>query len=130
MDEPPQTDRSHERWAHFRFSVIGPLLAAPPARGELQHQLKALAAKKWRHPLSGAWIAPGRSTIEHWCYKALRATASPVDVLQSKIRSNQGTHPAWSAPLRSVLPRQTQRMRGQALCWNARLAGRGMTSWA
>ena len=23
---------SHERWARFRFSVIGPLLAAPPDR--------------------------------------------------------------------------------------------------
>ena len=35
--------RSHERWARFRFSVIGPLLAAPPERGELQEQLKSLA---------------------------------------------------------------------------------------
>jgi hypothetical protein len=23
----------HERWAHLRFWVVGPLLAAPPARG-------------------------------------------------------------------------------------------------
>jgi len=35
---------SHEQWARFRFSVIGPLLAAPPARGDLQEQLKSLAA--------------------------------------------------------------------------------------
>ena len=41
--------RSHERWARFRFSVIGPLLAAPPERGELQEQLKSLAAKNWQH---------------------------------------------------------------------------------
>jgi hypothetical protein len=41
---------SHERWARFRFSVIGPLLAAPPEWGELQEQLKSLAAKKWHHP--------------------------------------------------------------------------------
>ena len=50
-DQPPF--RSTERWAQFRFSVIGPLLAAPPARGELQPQLKRLAAKQWRHPISG-----------------------------------------------------------------------------
>ena len=28
------TGGGDERWAHFRFSVIGPLLAAPPRRGE------------------------------------------------------------------------------------------------
>ena len=42
--------RSHEQWARFRFSVIGRLLAAPPAWGELQGQLESLAAKKWLHP--------------------------------------------------------------------------------
>ena len=42
-----------ERWAHFRFSVIGPLLAAPPERGDLKGQLKALAAKGWQHPITG-----------------------------------------------------------------------------
>jgi hypothetical protein len=108
MDKQPQTGRSHERWAHFRFSVIGPLWAAPPSRGELQHQLKELAAKKWRHPLSGGWIVLGRSTIERWYYKALRATASPVDVLQRKIRSDHGTHPAWSAKLGELLRQQYQ----------------------
>lgn len=108
MDQQPPTGRSHERWAYFRFSVIGPLLAAPPARGELQQQLKELAAQKWRHPLSGAWIVLGRSTIERWYYKALRATASPVAVLQRKIRSDHGTHPAWSAPLSELLRQQHQ----------------------
>jgi len=42
-----------ERWAHFRFSVIGPLLAAPPDRGELREELEILARKKWReNPLA------------------------------------------------------------------------------
>jgi hypothetical protein len=31
--------RSSERWAHLRFSVVGPLLAAPPERGALQAEL-------------------------------------------------------------------------------------------
>src|SRR6516165_5746514 len=56
--------RSHERWARFRFSVIGPLLAAPPDRGELQEQLKSLAAKKWHHPITGQRVQFGLSTIE------------------------------------------------------------------
>jgi hypothetical protein len=58
--------RSHEQWARFRFSVIGPLLAAPPERGELQEQLKSLAAKKWHHPITGQWVQFGLSTIERW----------------------------------------------------------------
>ncbi len=106
MEKDPQNLRPHERWAHFRFSVIGPLLAAPPARGELQQQLKELAAKKWRHPISGQWISLGRSTIERWYYKALHAKAGPVEVLKRKIRSDQGTHPALGAQLAEVLAAQ------------------------
>ena len=37
-----------DRWARLRFSIIGPLLAAPPAAGELQSALAALADKGWR----------------------------------------------------------------------------------
>ena len=49
-----------------RFSVIGPLLAAPPERGQLQKQLQQLAAKKWRHPISGEWSVFGFSSIERF----------------------------------------------------------------
>jgi len=73
--------RSHERWAQFRFSVIGPLLAAPPSPGQLQEQLRALAAKKWRHPISGEWTVFGFSTLERWYYKA-RLAQGPVAALQ------------------------------------------------
>lgn len=38
----------HDRWARLRFSIIGPLLAAPPAVGELQAALAELASKTWR----------------------------------------------------------------------------------
>ena len=106
MEKEPQNLRSHERWAHFRFSVIGPLLAAPPARGELQHQLQELAAKKWRQPIHGQWISLGRSTIERWYYKALHGKDGPVEVLQRKIRSDQGTHPALGPKLAEVLASQ------------------------
>jgi putative transposase len=43
-------EATHQRWAHLRFSIVGPLLAAPPARGELQAELERLAAKEWLHP--------------------------------------------------------------------------------
>lgn len=38
--------------ARFRFSVVGPLLSSPPARGELKAAIRALAAKTWTHPVS------------------------------------------------------------------------------
>jgi putative transposase len=104
QDEPPF--RSTERWAHFRFSVIGALLAAPPARGQLQAQLQALADKKWRHPIGGHGFTLGFSTIERWYQKASAAKADPVQVLQRKIRSDQGRHPALSAALVRQLTEQ------------------------
>ncbi len=98
MNETSSNSRPHERWAHFRFSVIGPLLAAPPSHGQLQAQLQELAVKKWRHPVSGDWVVFGRSTIERWYYKALRAKAGPVEALKRKIRSDQGRHPSVNNP--------------------------------
>ncbi len=29
-------DTAHARWARFRFSIIGPLLSAPPDKGALK----------------------------------------------------------------------------------------------
>jgi hypothetical protein len=40
---------ARDRWARLRFAIIGPLLAAPPADGDLQAALEALAARIWRH---------------------------------------------------------------------------------
>ena len=48
-----------DQWARFRFSVIGPLLAAPPAGGELQQALQELAAREYQHPLSKRPITLG-----------------------------------------------------------------------
>ncbi len=61
MSDEPEISRSHEQWARFRFSVVGPLLAAPPERGQLQSQLEKLAAQKWRHPISGQWVQFGEA---------------------------------------------------------------------
>ncbi len=65
----------HERWAHLRFAVVGPLLAAPPARGELAAALAALAARAWVHPVTGAPTRFGVSTLERWYTQARHAPA-------------------------------------------------------
>ncbi|CAJ0809742.1 hypothetical protein LMG19083_05011 [Ralstonia psammae] len=57
------------RWARLRFSVVGPLLASPPPKGELQQTFHALAVKVWRHPITGADVQFGASTIERWYYR-------------------------------------------------------------
>ncbi len=55
--------RVHERWAQLRFSVIGQLLAVPPAKGALRAALEQLAAREWRHPSTGEPVA---SALPPW----------------------------------------------------------------
>lgn len=100
--------RSHQRWAEFRFSVVGPLLASPPHRGKLRAHLAELAAKTWRHPISGDPKRFGLSTIERWYYKVLACAPKegPVEVLRRKIRCDHGAHPALSSKLGEVLAAQ------------------------
>jgi transposase InsO family protein len=102
---PNEQDASarQQRWAHFRFSVIGPLLAAPPERGELKQELELLARKRWRHPITGQWVQFALPTIERWYYLALGEPKDPVGVLGRKIRQDCGTHPSLSMELRGVL---------------------------
>ncbi len=100
-----------QRWAHFRFSVVGPLLAAPPGKGELGGELKRLARKRWRHPITGEWVVFGASTIERWYYQARRSPKDPVGVLSRKIREDQGTHPSLSLALRPLIDAQYRQHR-------------------
>jgi putative transposase len=100
--------RRDERWAHFRFSVIGPLLAAPPDRGELQTQLAQLAGKRWCHPMTGEWVLFGASTIERWYYRAVREPKDPVGVLARKVRQDCGSHPSLNMCWRDALLAQYQ----------------------
>lgn len=69
----------HERWALVRFSVVGPLLASPPARGDLRAKLEELAARSWLHPVSGEPTRFGVSTIERWYYAARRARSVALE---------------------------------------------------
>ena len=40
----PDEGTRQDRWARFRFSVVGPLLSAPPKGGELRDSLISLSA--------------------------------------------------------------------------------------
>ena len=74
-DQRDPEDR--DRWARLRFSIVGPLLAAPPAAGQLRAALVAVGAKTWRHPSTDLPIRFATSTIERWYYAA-RAAQDPV----------------------------------------------------
>lgn len=107
----------HQRWAELRFSIIGPLLAAPSEPGELASRIKELASTAWLHPEAGVPVEFGASTIERWYYAAKNKKSNPVGALRAKPRSDQGitrsmnevvkkwlsdnyqSHPSWSRKL-------------------------------
>ncbi|MBV8242852.1 MAG: helix-turn-helix domain-containing protein [Hyphomicrobiales bacterium] len=97
------TDQSdpanRDRWARLRFAIIGPLLAAPPAKGELQDALRVLSRRTWEHPTTGRPIQFGKSTLERWFYAARRAHQDPVAVLKTKVRRDAGRHRVLSPSL-------------------------------
>jgi hypothetical protein len=99
-----QTPR-RDRWAHLRFSIIGTLLAAPPAPGRLMASLQALAAKPWRHPDTGLDVRFSAATLERWFYTARRGT-DPVAVLRNRKRDNAGQFSCMSAQLIEALTTQ------------------------
>jgi putative transposase len=100
-DDPLKRDR----WARLRFAIIGPLLAAPPAAGDLQAALGELAARTWRHPLTGLEVRFGASTIERWYYAARGAT-DPMAVLRNQIRSDIGSFPSVATEAAEALRAQ------------------------
>jgi putative transposase len=106
MSDGEPTTRRPTRWETFRFSVVGPLLAAPPEQGELQEAIKALASKTWRHPVTGDPARFGFSTIERWYYLAKGERVDPVGALRRKVRSDRGQQPAMPDKLRAELRAQ------------------------
>jgi len=116
QDDTSYAESRHARWARFRFSIIGPLLSAPPKKGELKLLLKDIAKKQWRHPITGRPLNLGVSTLERWFYRA-RQTHDPVHILRTKRRTDAGhvrklgtdlkraiqsqhrDHPSWSYQL-------------------------------
>ena len=77
-------------WAHFRFAVVGSLLSAPPPRGELKTAIQHLAAKTWKHPVTGREVRFAAVTIERWYYLARREQDDPVRVLRRAVRKDCG----------------------------------------
>ena len=110
--DPPKRDR----WARLRFSIIGPLMAAPPDAGKLKEAFVVLAAKIWRHPLSGLDVRFGASTIERWYYKA-RGAADPVAALKDGLRGDGGTFPSLTPVAIATLTQQYREHPG----WTAQL---------
>lgn len=103
MNEPDPQER--DRWARLRFAIIGTLLAAPPARGQLRQALERLACKTWKHPNKGEAVQFAFSTIERWFYQTRRA-ADPIAALRQQIRSDAGEQ-------RALLPAQQEALRSQ-----------------
>ena len=97
-----------QRWALLRLQVIGHLLASPPEGGALQAALKTLAQSTWRHPLSGADVRFGFSTIERWYLRA-RQHPDPVARLTAHSRADAGAQRAISAEVAAAIRAQYAR---------------------
>jgi putative transposase len=105
MSEDEEPSR-RDRWARLRFAIVGPLLAAPPRRGQRGAALRALAAQTWRHPITADPVGFGLSTIERWYYAARNEQRDPVGVLRRQRRRDAGHHWAISQKLREILHAQ------------------------
>jgi putative transposase len=106
-----------QRWAQFRFSVIGGLLSCPPQNGQLQKAIGRLGEKTYQHPTDdNQWISIGASTIERWYYKA-KGAADPIAALGRKIRSDAGIRYSVSDALLAALKAQYEAHRR----WNVQL---------
>jgi transposase InsO family protein len=95
-----------ERWANFRFAIIGPLLAAPPEQGELKAALETLAQKTWHHPVSGEPVTFAFATVERWFYQARAARQDPVGTLRRRRRADAGQSRRLSPALEAVVREQ------------------------
>jgi len=92
MSETTTGAVKRERWAEFRFSIIGGLLAAPPSDyGGLKEQLKKLGSQNWIHPIEGRPFQVSWYTIERWYYRAKRSSDSPVRSLARHLVKGPGT---------------------------------------
>ena len=101
-----ESKRTLKNWAHLRFSIVGPLLARPPDKGDLAKELEELASRRYPHPGGeGEWLRFGVSTIERWYYQAL-GTDDPVKALSRKIRSDAGRERAIDTEISKILHHQ------------------------
>lgn len=102
---PIKDPARRDAFARLRFSIIGPLLAAPPKPAELQSELARLGARVWRHPVTGLDITFATSTLERWYYLARRAS-DPVAALKNRLRGDTQRFPSLSAVVIEALTQQ------------------------
>ena len=106
-----------QRWAQFRFAVIGKLLSSPPEKGQLQKAIEKLSRQTYRHPIDAdRQISLGASTIERWYYKA-KGAADPIAALGRKIRRDAGIRWSISEAFLAALKSQYEAHRR----WNVQL---------
>ena len=109
--------RRRDQWARLRFAIIGPLLAAPPPRGNLREALSALSKKPWCHPVTKESVFFSFSTIERWFYAARGEYRDPVGKLKRRIRKDSGLQSSLGADLLTVLTCQYKEHKS----WSMRL---------
>ena len=100
-----KTQSPIDKWALFRFSVVGSLLANPPAKGELRKELERLSHQIYTHPITNKSTIFHFSTIESWYYKAKNAQ-DPIIALGRKVRSDYGGSIVFTTELIRMLGRQ------------------------
>ena len=91
-------------------------MAAPPEPRRLGAAFLALAAKTWRHPVSGLDVRFGASTLERWYYRARRAD-DPVAALKDGLRGDEGGFPSLTPVAITALTLQYREHPG----WTAQL---------
>ena len=106
MSDTGRTKSSSERWAEFRFGVVGQLLSSPPARGSLRAALRELSDRTWKHPVTGEPARYGVATIERWYYCSLRERGSVVQALQRKSRADIGKSRVLDDAVKTLLRAQ------------------------
>jgi len=105
MTNKQQAVTNSQRWARFRFSIIGVLLAAPPGKGGLRAALRQLADREWIHPIHSQPFRVGMSTLERWYYRA-REEQDPVGALRQKPRHDAGLTRQFTSELKQRLRQQ------------------------
>lgn len=95
-----------QKWAEFRLSVVGAMLASPPGYGELTEILQHLSKKAWIHPTNGKPRQFSFGTIERWYYQAVKTKDSPIEGLAKKNRSDLGSQRSMSDAARELLQKQ------------------------
>ncbi len=93
-------------WARLRFSIVGPLLASPPAAGGLGREFERLASRDWRHPATAEPVRFAAATIERWYYLARAEDSDPVGALCKRRRSDAGFQRSFTPRIAETLRRQ------------------------